>query len=528
LAGDYQILTALRSAPDSTTYLARHLKLNRDVTITVTKVQAGDDAAVERFAADAKMLSVMRHRSVIPVIEGRRLADGSFAIVRARVRGQTLEQLVANVGAMPVSRVASTLEQVHSAVEWARQNRIANRHVSADAIVFQQGSGRVLLELEPSAKAGAADACDDARTIGRLAYEMLSGYREGNPDAKPLAEARPDLSPRIVKEAESLMQCDSNRGARDAISLIALLSGKSESVAAPAAPRPPRSTVAIPPGPLDSTVVVVKSPFSRTARLATAVAVVAIIGTLGIVLLTRDRDDNTRRATAGDVARTKTDAGGEVIPTATPRRDGFHSVPTASAAVTSPPQVSPPAVVAPTKPAPVAAKPTQTATPTQSRPKPPVTRRSEPPRGMARSKLPDPVAPPRDTTTLPAVNRPDSVAPPVVTTTPSADGCDSPDDQQRCLMAAIERNDRELNSAYQRLIAALRRQAGVGSMDADPASVDALSEAQRHWITTRDSACRNVGSGPLWAKVRADCFAGQSARRTEELNRRLRSMPQGH
>src|SRR5690349_7935983 len=101
LAGDYQILTALRSAPDSTTYLARHLKLNRDVTITVTKVQAGDDAAVERFAADAKMLSVMRHRSVIPVIEGRRLADGSFAIVRARVRGQTLEQLVANVGAMP-------------------------------------------------------------------------------------------------------------------------------------------------------------------------------------------------------------------------------------------------------------------------------------------------------------------------------------------------------------------------------------------------------------------------------------------
>src|SRR6476661_812229 len=122
-AGDYQILTPLRSAPDSTTYLARHLKLNRDVTITVTKL-AGPDGLVDRFAEDAKMLSVMRHRSVIPVIEGRRLADGSFAIIRARVRGQTLEQLVANVGAMPVARVASTLEQVHSAIEWARQNRI--------------------------------------------------------------------------------------------------------------------------------------------------------------------------------------------------------------------------------------------------------------------------------------------------------------------------------------------------------------------------------------------------------------------
>src|ERR1044072_7933932 len=86
LAGDYQILTALRSAADSVTYLARHLKLNRDVTITVMRLQAGADAAIDRFAEDAKMLSVMRHRSVIPVIEGRRLPDGTFAIVRARVR----------------------------------------------------------------------------------------------------------------------------------------------------------------------------------------------------------------------------------------------------------------------------------------------------------------------------------------------------------------------------------------------------------------------------------------------------------
>jgi uncharacterized protein YecT (DUF1311 family) len=510
----------------------------------VTKPEPGEEAVIERFAEDAKMLAVIRHRSVVPVIEGRRLADGSFAIVRARVRGQTLEQLVANVGAMPVARVASTLEQVHSAIEWARQNHISNRHVSADAIVFQQGSGRVLLELEPSSKA-TGDACDDARTIGRLAYEMLSGHREGDPAAKPLAEARPDLSPRIVKETESLMQCDTNRGARDAIALITLLSGKSESVAVPAPQRVPRSAVAIPAGPLDSAVVVVKRPFGYAARLATAVAVVAIIGTLGVILLNRRGQTDEPRTTAGEVAPTKSDAGGEVIPTTQSRRDTFYRPPTSGTIVAS----STPGVVMPPSPAtasvrtprervapqpPQAQGQTQPQTPTQTptRMSPPPTRRPEPPRGIAPSKLPDPVAPPTTTTpdtVRPIVNPPDTVTPPTVMLSPPkpADVCDSPDpsDQQKCLLGAIERNDRELNSAYQRLIAALRRQAGVEPSDPDPPSVDELREAQRRWIDSRDVACRDAGSGPLFARARSECFAGQSSRRTGELLHRLQSMP---
>jgi uncharacterized protein YecT (DUF1311 family) len=302
-----------------------------------------------------------------------------------------------------------------------------------------------------------------------------------------------------------------------------LLSGKSESIAATAPSRVPRSTVAIPAGPLDSSVVVLKSPFGKVARLATAVAVVAIVGTLGVVLLNRGGGDRPSVTTADDVVHAKADIGGEVIPTVPPRADGLQPAPTTTGTTVTPPQASAPVSVAPMTPAPVAATPT----PTQGRPKPPVTRRSEPPRRTAPSTLPDPVAPLRDTTRPVVVTPPDSVAIPVVTVTPSADGCDSPDasDQQKCLLTALERNDRELNSTYQRLIAALRRQAGVGPSDADPASVDALRDAQRRWITTRDSACRDAGAGPLWARARSDCFAGESARRTEELNRRLRGIP---
>jgi uncharacterized protein YecT (DUF1311 family) len=148
--------------------------------------------------------------------------------------------------------------------------------------------------------------------------------------------------------------------------------------------------------------------------------------------------------------------------------------------------------------------------------------------------LPDPIPTPTPTprdTARPVVNPPDTVLPPVVAILPPkpADVCDSPDgsDQQKCLMGAIERNDRELNSAYQRLIGALRRQAGVEPSAPDPASVDELREAQRRWIDSRDAACRDVGAGPLYARSRGECFAGQSARRTAEILERLRAIPDG-
>jgi uncharacterized protein YecT (DUF1311 family) len=294
--------------------------------------------------------------------------------------------------------------------------------------------------------------------------------------------------------------------------------------------------VAIPAGPLDSAVVVVKRPFGYAARVATAVAVIAIIATLGLVLLNRRGDETTApRTTAGEVASTKSDAGGEVVPPVPPvptQPNSYPSTPVTGtivpnstpATVTPPPAASAPVIIAPTNPAPVVGAP-----PAQMRPLPPVTRRTEPPGPTAPSRLPDLVTPaPRDTA-RPVVNPPDTVTPPVVTVVPPkpADVCDSPDsgDQQKCLMSAIERNDRELNSAYQRLIAALRRQAGIEPSDPDPASVDELREAQRRWIDSRDAACRDAGSGPLFARARGECFAGQSSRRANELLERLRSIP---
>ena len=87
----YQILTELHHCGESRTYLARHLELNRDVTITVARANS-DKAFLNAYAADAEILKTKRHPNIMPVLEGTWLDDDTFAVVRARVRGSTLDQ----------------------------------------------------------------------------------------------------------------------------------------------------------------------------------------------------------------------------------------------------------------------------------------------------------------------------------------------------------------------------------------------------------------------------------------------------
>jgi uncharacterized protein YecT (DUF1311 family) len=77
---------------------------------------------------------------------------------------------------------------------------------------------------------------------------------------------------------------------------------------------------------------------------------------------------------------------------------------------------------------------------------------------------------------------------------------------------------------YQKLIAALRRQANVADDDPDPATVADLRSEQRRWLEERDDACHTAGDGPLYARDRAACYADRSSQRTKDLQARLDNM----
>ena len=556
LGDTYQVLTELHRTPSSRTYLARHLELNRDVTITVVRA-AGDMAALKRFAADVERLKTARHAHVIPVIEGRWLGDDSFAVARARVRGSTLDQLVSAVGPVPLPRIATTMGEVSAALDWARTSGIGNRTVAPDAMIFQQGSGRVLLAMDPAppGSGAIADICNDTRTLGRLAWAMLAGRPYADAWGTSLATLRPDLSPSIVRETEAFVNC---RGAkRDMAAYIAMLgapttAGEDGAVAsaasaasaaaaasAKASPATSRFTVAEPTPlytePVTSTVnpavVAVKRPWGFNALLATAVAVLAVIAAIAYVFMSggarfvADRTASVGQTrvgpgeAAGDIARSAdrpdtaviaeplTSAPNEQsLPAASPTRESLSPLPSAATQV------------------PAAITSASGAAGTVTGIAPPDARRHEP------LRTPPPV-------TLPSSWVPGAPDAAIDTQGVKRDsgenaqndvcGSSAAADQHRCLVNAIDRNDVALDAAYRRLIGALRRQANVSPGDQDPGSVIALRRAENQWLDDRDRACRSVGSAPLYARDRAQCFADQSGKRTGDLQQRANALGGG-
>jgi uncharacterized protein YecT (DUF1311 family) len=463
-----------------------------------------------QFAADTRILAKARHPNIIPIIEGRMLANDTFAVVRARVRGSTLDELVSEVGPLPLPRAA--LQDIYSALEWARKGGIFHRQLSPDDVVFQQGSGRVLLAFDPSNPTVDAswDRCADARTVGRLAWEMLAGRRSDEPDAKTLAELRPDLPRRIIEETIALLNCRREGPAPNIPAYIHLLGSPPsvlssnmsatripvpQSVAQPFArftPLASRKT--------DDAVVVVKHGLGFNTRVALAAAALALIVTVVWFLVSRSNADDSLSASRKQASDTLAQAGGEV---ARPQRADTTPF------VARPPQVAPGA------PRPTAAPSsvdTPTATPRQATGDslfaPPAQRRHEP----GRTATPPLVMPATDSST-------DSTGATV------ACASSIPSDQQSCLKGAIQRGDVAMNRSYRQLIAALRAQAGAEESDPDPASVTDLRDAQKKWLADRDTACSAVGDGPLYATARAQCYADQSAQRIRELQEMINEIP---
>ncbi len=529
LEPDYQILTELHRSGDSVTYLARHLGLNRDVTATVFRAPGGDGSALYQFASDAQLLTKARHSNVIPVIEGRWLDTDTFAIVHARVRGSTLDQLVGAFGPMPQARVAETVDSIESALEWARKNGVVNRHVDAENVVVQQGSGRVLLAFSP--RAGAADAvpdrCADARTIGRLTWQMLAGR---NPETSPkesLAELRPELASRLVEETNAMMNCRRDGAVPDVAAFITLLAGRVDAAPVRNIQRGPsvmlpRAKATPPLGASDDAVVVVNRGVSFNTRLMMAAAVVAVIVIMAVLLLRRRGPETSLTAQRSVAADTGLQAAGDVA-LRSPRAESSMMAPGVSQPAPQPaPVQAMPSPVVPQQTVPQATVPQQAVPPTTPPPVtsgspilPPETRRSEPPK-----------------TTQPALRlpaSPTSVDSATASKPSGDDACSSPtaSDQHTCLMSAIDRNDAELNRVYRQVITALRRQANVEQGGDDPETVTKLRDAQREWLDARDAACRDVGDGPLYARARAACFAEQSAKRTRELRQMLSDLPSG-
>jgi uncharacterized protein YecT (DUF1311 family) len=368
------------------------------------------------------------------------------------------------------------------------------------------------------------DACGDARTIGALAWSMLTGrsYDAATTDDKTLADLRPGLSSEVIAETEALLACENGSEAGDIAAFISMLRTAKETPLVAQQPwaAPVERAAAVPvgsPAPAEQAVIVRR----RTRSPIAAALVVAALVIVAAMAFLKWRGADRSHVASGDVDTTAVASGDrtspmEATPPPLPAGSARPPAPTidSSMIVTTP---TPMSVTPYPTPLPTSAQPTTAIAPSPSTVQPMPT---------VASSTPLPARP------APVVTPDTTVTKPVRDTVPSnpTDPCNSDNagDQRACFNAALAKNDVELNRVYGDVIASMRRRANVGDSDPDPESVRELRAAQRRWISERDAECRRRGEGSegaRWAQSRAACFAELSAERTRQLAQMRDNLP---
>lgn len=206
LADTYQVIGELRGGR---LYFARRRDNRSEVVVRVVRSSdTGDNNALAHLASDAQLLKTLTHPHVPRVLDGRWLGTDAFAVVSERIYGTTVQEMLDRREGMTNPRIASLLEDVYAVIGWARAHGVVHRGVTPDLIIIERDTNRLFVTLgaTPIPITGVPGETADARTIGRLAWTLLSGSPPDAAGEASLAELCPNLALRVVDDTERLVR----------------------------------------------------------------------------------------------------------------------------------------------------------------------------------------------------------------------------------------------------------------------------------------------------------------------------------
>ncbi|MCY3865375.1 MAG: serine/threonine-protein kinase, partial [Chloroflexi bacterium] len=233
----YEILSQVGQGGMATVYLARQRSMNRQVALKfLPSVFINDEAYLQRFEREVNIVSQLEHRNIVPVYDFGEYENQPYIAMRYMPAG-SVEELLAQ-GRIPLPRVASIVEQVASALDYAHQKGILHRDLKPSNILLDDGGGvfitdfgiaRILGEgsgalttqgvvgtpsyMSPEqARAEPLDGRSDVYSLGVMLFELVTGRRPFESDTPysiaimhvtmpPPAprQFEPDISPRLEK-----------------------------------------------------------------------------------------------------------------------------------------------------------------------------------------------------------------------------------------------------------------------------------------------------------------------------------------
>jgi trimeric autotransporter adhesin len=233
--GEYDVLAELGRGGMATVYLAHEISLDRKVAIKVMAPQLmfGEGMA-ERFRREARTAASLSHPHIIPIYAVKESGRVLYFVMKF-VAGRPLDDIIRQVGALPIPMARAILSQVGGALGYAHRRGIIHRDIKpANIMIDDEGWAVVtdfgiakVAETQGLTMTGVAvgtpsymspEQCaakevtgrSDQYSLGIVAYEMITGkqpfvadtamaimWQHFNDPPRPIRELRPECPPEL-------------------------------------------------------------------------------------------------------------------------------------------------------------------------------------------------------------------------------------------------------------------------------------------------------------------------------------------
>jgi hypothetical protein len=139
--GQYRLVEKIGEGGMGVVYRARHHMLRRETALKVLPAERHAPGAIARFEREVQLTAQLTHANTVTIFDYGRTPDGLFYYTMELLDGATLEDVVAEAGAMPPARVVHILSQAAAALAEAHALGMVHRDVKPSNIMLCQRGG---------------------------------------------------------------------------------------------------------------------------------------------------------------------------------------------------------------------------------------------------------------------------------------------------------------------------------------------------------------------------------------------------